>query len=627
MQPRIGTDLIEAAQAQTLPGLFYERVRRTPTHCAYRQFDLKLNLWVDYTWNQLAAKVGAFRAAFAQSAMQPGDRVVLVVPNSVDWVALDIAAMAQALIPVPLYVHDSPRNLAEIIADCGASLCVVDTLDRWKDLESLLPGDGPMKRIWIRDDTVEEPLTPAGAVKPIFLSKIADVLTPLVHFESCDPSAIATLIYTSGTTGRPKGVMLSHAALLWNAQATTTTIPPMPSDIFLSILPLAHAFERTIGYYLPMMAGSTVAYVRSIELLAEDLRTIRPTIMLAVPRLYERMHEAIVAKAAQSRWKSALVDRTARLGWQAFQADRGRAPALRLPARLMQAALGKLVAQPIMRAFGGRLRVAVSGGASLPDDVARFLIGLGLPLIEGYGLTEAAPVVTVTTLTENFPGSVGRALPGLEVRLGTDHELQVRSPGVMLGYWNNPQATSRVVDEGGWLKTADRARIEAGRIYIEGRLNDIVILSTGEKIDPTIIEDQIRKNPMFEQVCVIGTGRPCMVALIVLARQPWGELARARNIDPQFLSFDDEAPQILEKINGLLSEFPEFWTIRSVHLTTEPWTVQNNLLTPTFKIKRKALELRFGDQIASLYEDIAQRSDRPRSTSTDQPRNVLKRSS
>jgi long-chain acyl-CoA synthetase len=263
-----------------------------------------------------------------------------------------------------------------------------------------------------------------------------------------------------------------------------------------------------------------------------------------------------------------------------------------------------------MAAFGGRLRVAVSGGAALPDDVARFLVGMGLPLVDGYGLTEVAPVVTVTTLEESLPGSVGWPLPGLEVRISDDDELFVRSPAVMLGYWRNPEATSKTLDEDGWLRTGDIARLQEGRVYIQGRLAETIILSTGEKISPTAVEDCILRDRLFEQVCVIGSGRPCLSALITLNETRWRSLATTLNVDPRLVNASEAKRAVLQRISELLADMPKHGIVRAVHLMLEPCTIQNGLLTPTLKIKRKAIEHRFRGEIAALYEELGRSARR-----------------
>ena len=395
--------LIRAKDALTLPGLFRARIRRSPGMRAYLVYDAEERAWSAITWRSIGECAGKFQTAMERLGLQRGDRVALLLPNGIDWVSFDMAALSLGLVVVPLYSYDSPSNHSFILNHSGARLALIDTRKHW---EAIAASDEPVpatEQIWVRED-------PSGPL-PEPLKRLADVLpeigAPLPDIVA-KPEDLATLIYTSGTTGRPKGVMLSHAAILWNAEGVTKFIAPSQSDVFLSILPLAHAFERTIGYYVPIMAGATVAYARSVELLREDLATVQPAVFLSVPRLYERIYAAIRDRAARKVLKRLLLAVTVRIGWQHFEWNQGRRPRPGILSRLVRPLLHHLVARPILMAFGGRTRVAVSGGAPLPREVARFLIGLGLPLVEGYGLTEAAPVVTATALEDNLPGSAGR---------------------------------------------------------------------------------------------------------------------------------------------------------------------------------------------------------------------------
>jgi long-chain acyl-CoA synthetase len=437
------------------------------------------------------------------------------------------------------------------------------------------------------------------------VTSLADALsssTEVIREPALAADATATLIYTSGTTGPPKGVMLSHFAVLWNCEAATRFIAPLPSDVFLSFLPLAHAFERTLGYYLPMMGRATVAYARSVDTLREDLGMIRPTVLLAVPRIYERIEERIRQESDRSLARGALVRLTADIGWQRHEARQRRGPAPGLGRRLLWPLLDRLVARRLLGALGGRLRVAASGGASLPPDTARFLVGLGLPLVEGYGLTEAAPVVTATRLGETLPGSVGQPLHGLNIKLGNQDELLVRTPSVMKGYWQDEMATAAVIDRDGWLRTGDVAEIRDGQVFIKGRLGERLALSTGEKVMASAIEAAIRRDPLFDQVCVIGEGRPCLAAVISLNPGRWTSAASELGADAQAPNTASAA--ILQRINRLLHDLPRHAQVRAVHLVLEPWTVQLGLLTPTLKIKRQAVQEKYASEIEALYETL-----------------------
>ena len=272
---------------------------------------------------------------------------------------------------------------------------------------------------------------------------------PLATMRGRGPGeSLATIMYTSGTTGNPKGVMLSHANILANAYAGISRVPVYPDDLFLSFLPLSHALERTVGYYVPMMAGASVAHVRSLEQLPDDLAAIRPTIVISVPRLFERVHMKITgALAAGPRWKRRLFELTVAVGWRRFLHRQGRGGWS--PLLLLWPLLDRLVAQRVMAALGGRVRQAVSGGAPLSPDISRFFIALGLQLLQGYGLTETSPVVSVNTPADNLPDTVGRPLPGIEVAVGAQSELLVRGPHVMSGYWRNPDASAAAIDRQG----------------------------------------------------------------------------------------------------------------------------------------------------------------------------------
>lgn len=603
--PRTGNghplDIIGVDEAGTLHGLFRRRVERTPDAVAYRQYDADGEVWNSYSWEQLGGMVARWRAALEQEGLAAGDRVAIQLPNSVEWVCLDQAALALGLVVVPLYTTDTPSNIAYILEDADARLLLLGTVEQWRLLASghRLPGlrravclageggAGPendrlrLVSEWLPDDATER------------------------SSHTTEPGQLATIVYTSGTTGRPKGVMLSHHNILWNAHAILEIIPAWREDLFLSFLPLFHAFERTVGYYLPMMAGSTVAYARSIPQLAEDLVTHRPTVLVSVPRIYERVYGRIDAKLEQegrlARW---LFRRTIELGWQRFEAAQGRVPDPTFWQRLGWRLLRRLVANKVMARLGGRIRIAVSGGAPLTGTIARFFIGLGLPLLQGYGLTEASPVVSTNRPEDNQPAGVGPPIPGVEVMLGDGDELLVRSPGVMLGYWQRPEATEQAVDAEGWLHTGDVAERVDGHIHIRGRIKEIIVMSTGEKAPPTDLEQAIVLDPLFEQAMVIGEGRPYLAVLLVLNPRAWNTLAGELGLDPEdgaSLITIQAREAILERVGGLLRHFPHHAQVRAVEPTLESWSVENGLLTPTMKLKRTVIEEKFSDRIARLY--------------------------
>jgi long-chain acyl-CoA synthetase len=596
----VGEDMITASQAVTLWGLFRERVRLCPDAIAYRDYDHTKGVWRDHSWRMISERVDRFRAALALENLTAGDRVAILLPNGTDWACLDMAAHGSGLVVVGLYPHDTVASNSYLLGHSDARLVLLDRKARWIALSSQRSEFPSLEAVWISELQRGSAPRAAGPAIRGLAEVIANTAEPPPP-HPVKPSDLATLIYTSGTTGRPKGVMLSHFALLWNAQASGVLIPPLRNDVFLSILPLAHAFERTVGHYLPMMGGSTVAYGRSPQDLGEDLIAIRPTAMLGVPLLFERICASIRAKVSHDFLRRNLLQITVAVGWRCFvavQHGRRARPAVQLLWFLFKS----LVASRVLAALGGRLRVAVSGGAPLDQSVARMLIGLGVPVVEGYGLTEAAPVVAANRLDDNLPGSVGRPLNGLEVKLGPKDELLVRSPSAMMGYWKDSERTQRAFDAAGWLSTGDIAEIrEDGRIIIRGRLTEMLILSIGEKINPTVVEGVLTRDQLFEQAMVVGDRRPFLTAVVVLNDKAWELFAAERGLDPGQPNREASKIELLAKITSVLGGLPRYAQIRALHLTLQPWTIEAGLLTPTLKIKRELIASLFAKEIDDLY--------------------------
>ena len=590
-------DVIGVDAARTLDGLFRERARRSPQAPAYWVHDPGSRRWRPWAWQAVAAEVGRWQAALRREGLAPGDRVAVLMRNRLEWVLFDLAALASGLVVVPLYYNDRAENIAYVLRDAGVRLLLLEDAAQWRPLAGALEAGGELQRV--------VSLAAAGAEAPLPATPLADWLpAEAAHFQADHgPDDLATIVYTSGTTGRPKGVMLSHRNILANAYSGLQAIMIYPWDRFLSFLPLSHMLERTVGYYLPIMCGASVAFCRGIPQLAEDLVQVRPSGLISVPRIFERSHARILEQlrtrglAARGLFRLAV-----HLGWRRFEHAQGRAGGS--PLLALWPLLDRLVASKVRARLGGRLRCVICGGAPLPFPVARSFIALGLPLQQGYGLTEASPVVSVNTFERNDPRSVGLPLPGVEVKIGEDQELLVRGDNVMRGYWNNHLATYKTIDRDGWLHTGDQARIEDGYIYITGRLKEILVLANGEKLPPVDLEMAITEDPLFEQVLVIGDGRPFLSAIAVLDRAQWQTLARGLGLDPEDpASLEAEAVHqvLLERIAPRLEAFPGYANIYRVTATLEPWTVENELLTPTLKPRRKQILARYAEAIERMY--------------------------
>ncbi len=597
-------NVIHYTEAVTLDGLFRTRTLRTPDAVAYRYFDKNDGQWHDSTWEEMALEVARWQKGLASLNLDPGDRVALSLKNSREWVMFEQAALGLGLVVVPLYTDDRPDNIAFIVDDAGIKLLLLEDAKRWRQLAPALEGRPSLQSVILLHGECNELLDEDER-----LVCASNLLPPGEHeLKSVpdDPHSLATIVYTSGTTGRPKGVMLSHLNILSIAYSATTMAEFRSEDTFLSFLPCSHTLERTGGYYLPMMIGATVAYARSVPQLAEDLSIIRPTVLISVPRIYERIYGRISNKLAKGpafrRW---LFKAAVSVGWHQFERQQGRRRWH--PKLLFHRLLHRLVADKIHQLLGGRMRFAISGGAALSPEIAHTFLGLGVPILQGYGLTETSPVISCNLPWDNDPASVGVPLTGVEVRIGPDHEVQVNSPGIMLGYWNNHKATAEMIGRDGWLNTGDQGYVKNNHIYINGRIKDILVLSNGEKVPPADMEMAIALDPLFEQVMVIGEGRSWLAALIVLNEELWPEFAREHGVDPEnsdSLSDKHVITAAMHRITTQLHDFPGYAKIRRVLLTLEPWTVDNEMLTPTMKVKRRVVLAHFKNEVEQLYQKM-----------------------
>lgn len=601
----------ELESLNSLSELFNWRVQRSPEAEAYRQFDDSLSKWRSYSWQEMAQQILAYQQAMHQSGARHGDRIGILLPNGVTTVCVDQACLALACVPVPMHALDNPESIAFILADSEARLLIAESLSQWLAIQNagykldqlthviVLKLDGDQQASTHQVLSLEQWLQTSQAQPD--LSKLP----------AAAADDLAALVYTSGTTGKPKGVMLSHQNVLANVKAVVARVTPLPSDVFLSFLPLSHTFERTGGYYTPIAGGSAVVFSRSIKQLPEDLQQVAPTILVSVPRIYERVLGKIESDLAGSVIKSWLFQQAVSTGWRRYRRHCGTAQGGMLQQLIDQLSwpvYKSLIAQKLQRQFGGRLRLAVSGGAALSNHVAQTFLGLGIPVAQGYGMTETSPVIAANIPLNDDPGSVGAALDGVQVRIGDNQELQVRGPSVMRGYWKRPEDTEKTFIDG-WLKTGDQARIEAdGKIRILGRVKEIIVTSTGEKIAPVDLEQAILSDSQFEQAFVFGDNRSFISCAVVLNQASWQKLAQQHGLaSDQATSLQHPAlrQQLLSRVRELTTSFPYYAQPRGIIVCLEPWTVENSLMTPTLKLKRNNLNAHFATQIEALYQGKA----------------------
>ncbi|BBB69805.1 AMP-dependent synthetase [Undibacterium sp. YM2] len=597
----------DLSTVQTLAELFAWRVAQTPHAEAYRQFDDAQGLWISYSWQQTQERVLGFIKALSPLALEHSSRIAILLPNGLHAVCMDQAVQACGFVPVPMHALDNPASIAYILSDSDAAFLIAASDRQWKDIASAGLELPALRQVVVLEKELDAAALPANV--PVV--QIDEWLASAAHLQAAAKGPVAddlaALVYTSGTTGKPKGVMLTHTNVVSNVKAVVHRVSPVITDVFLSFLPLSHTFERTAGYYLPIAAGACVAFSRSVKQLPQDLLEVRPTILISVPRIYERVYGVIQTKLSASKLQASLFNLAIATGWRRFSREQGLLKGDGMTAlfdSLRWLVLEPLIASKLKNQFGGRLRVAVSGGAALSQAISQCFLGLGIPIVQGYGMTETAPVVAFNAPDDNDPATVGRAVEGVEVRIGENAELQVRGPNVMRGYWKREEDTAKTFIDG-WLRTGDQASIVDGRVRILGRVKEIIVTSTGEKIAPVDLELAIMNDAVFEQAYAFGENAPFIACAVVLSRAYWLELSTSLGLNP-----DDTAslksPQaqkaVVQRIKALTKGFPYYAQPRAAILTLEPWTVENTLITPTLKLKRNNLLAHFAADIEAVYK-------------------------
>ena len=596
MKPK--TDYIEPDRLTGIPELFEERFRRSPDRVAYRQYDDESETWVDRTWRDMHRDASGWQRALEKENLDPGDRVGILVRNSFQWVLLDLAALSSGFVVVPIFLKESHDHILHIIQDAGVKLLLVEDSKTWEDLAPIhdrIPG---VERVVIvrrfHPDSNSDPRV--RSYRDWFDSEDTGIL---VHDVS--PDSPATIVYTSGTTGLPRGVILTHRNILWNARAGLETVKVYPEDLFLSFLPLTHMFERTVGYYLPMMAGATVVYARNVRTVAEDLVTRHPTMLVSVPLVFQRIYEKVKDEVARSSSIKQKIFRLAlKVGYKQFEFEQNRKAFH--PLQILQPLLSWFVGSRVRARLGGRLRLVVSGGAALPYEVWKLFVSLGIPIIQGYGMTELSPVVSVNHPEDNRGDTVGPLFRDVQVRIAENGEVLVRSPGVMKGYWHNEEATRQTIDREGWLHTGDVGVYENGHLKIVDRVKQIIVMSNGEKVPPERVELRIHEMGLFENLMIVGEDHPFLVLLACPRLEKLREYAGIHRIPYKGPFGGDEVHnRLLKEINERLRGFPGYVRVRRIVFLEESWTPENRMLTSSLKLKRKVIAGHYQKDIDEAY--------------------------
>ncbi len=593
--------------ATTIPELFQEvcaRYTGRADKVAYAHREG--SSWRTCTHDQLRDQVEAFADGLLRLGITPGQRVGIVSENRTEWIVADFAMAGMGIVDVPVFPTLTPQQEQYIFENCQAVAVIVSNAAQLTKILAVWDQLPEVK--WVitinRLDSADERVISMSKVMEISrAATTAEERRNLYHERSSmvRPEDLLTLIYTSGTTGNPKGVMLTHRNLLSNVDAATRAIELFDRDVLLSYLPMCHSYERMAGYYLAFTAGCTVYIAESIESVAELMREVRPTIMTSVPRLFERIKARVLgAVERDTAVKRKIFQWALKIGRKTVRGSSS-------PLVAIQYALAdRLVFSKIRARVGGRLRFFVSGGAALGVEVGTFFQIMGIRIVEGYGLTETSPVIAVHRLEDIVLGTVGQPLDNVSVRIADDGEILARGPNVMKGYWNDVASTQETIDSEGWLHTGDIGELDArGHLHITDRKKNIFVTSGGKNIAPQPIEALVQQSPFVDQVMMIGDGREYCTALIVpdmdYVRQWASERGLSLTESDRASSSEDLHRAIEADLTRRQREISKYERVRRFRILSEPFTVDNGLMTPTLKVKRKAVAERYASIIEELY--------------------------
>ena len=591
-------------QMKNLIELFYNQVLNKGD--APFLWSKKGSTWQSITWEEAAKRVASLADKLKTLGVTPGDRVGLVSESRPEWPIADLAIMAVGGITVPAYVTNSIADHQYILEDSQPIGVIVSSTNLAENVLSAAEQVASVKFAISFDQKLE---VQTDRISLHNLDTIVDSRTDTAAIfdnaiESISRAQTACLIYTSGTGGTPKGVMLSHGAILCNCIGSNELLQEMGlgDEVFLSFLPLSHSYEHTAGQFFPIMIGAQIYYAEGIDKLAQNMEEVHPTLMTAVPRLYEVMHDRIKKGVKQAGGISEkLFNKTIHLGRKKYE----KPASLSLLENLQNAVLDKLVRSKVKGRFGGQLKALVSGGAPLNYEIGIFFTALGIKLLQGYGQTESAPVISCNPPSDNRIDTVGKPMKGVYCQIANDGEIIVKGELVMQGYWNNPEATGEAIKDG-WLHTGDIGEFDGdGYLKITDRKKDIIVNSGGDNISPQRIEGMLTTQPEIGQAMVYGDRRPHLIALIIPDAEyaaTWAREHGHSNTDLEFLVERPDFKKVMvgavDRVSNNLSVIEK---VRRFTLSHEAFTIDNEMLTPTLKIRRHIICEKFFEKLEALY--------------------------
>jgi long-chain acyl-CoA synthetase len=563
--------------------------------------------WKEISWNEFYDKAKKLGLALISTGINPGDRVAIFSPNSPEWQMVDMATVSIGAADVPLYATITAKQAEYIISDSGSKVVFVGTEDHMKRVLEVRDNLPELKKIVTLDNTTSD--HPDVITFDDMLKLGEKNANPDQFFERLDAvkkDDLATIIYTSGTTGDPKGVMLTHWNLMSNVQTASSIIDVFDTDICLSFLPLSHSLERMSGYYTSVFNGVTIAHARGIDQLVDDIGDVKPHFMVSVPRLYEKIYAGVLANIeSEPAIKQKIFNWAVGVGRKVSALKVAHKP---IPGMLKMKynIANKLVFSKIYEKMGGRLRFFFSGGAPLAREIAEFFHAMGIVILEGFGLTETSPVLTVNKPDAIRFGSVGQPIPGVEIKIADDGEILAKGPNVMKGYWNRPGETAEAL-EGGWFHTGDIGHLdEDDFLFITDRKKDLIVTAGGKNIAPQNIENTLKLDKYIEQVAVLGDKRKFVSALIVPAFPELEAWAKEQGIDTSDMAAlvaDERVNKMMkEHVDAALKDFDRHERVTKFVLLPAEMTEDSGLLTPTLKVKRKEVNSQFASEIESMYK-------------------------
>jgi long-chain acyl-CoA synthetase len=593
-----------AVTAATIGQAFEQQARKYGNRTLLKAKENKV--WRDYSWRELAEAAGRLRAGLIGSGIKPGDRVAILADNCPQWVIVDQAVLGLGAVVIPLYTTSGPEETSHVIADSGARLVAARGEEAVRKVLDLA-GSMPALEGIIAMHPEAAPRDRVNGAPPVRTLDSVSAGDPAGVTEGRRED-VATFIYTSGTTGPSKGVMLTHGNLLSNCESSLDALTLTEQDITLSFLPVAHSFERTAGHYAVMMAGGSIAYAEGLAQIAQNLLEIQPTVLLTVPRLLEVIYSRVMRTVESgSPVRQAMFNAGVAVGKQAaWYRHRGKTVPPHLA--ISMALFRSLVFARVRALFGTRLRYLISGGAPLPAQIFEFLAAAEVPIVEGYGLTEAGPVVSVNLHGRTRFGTVGRPLRDIEVKTAPDGELLVRGPNIMKGYFGREQESRETVDAEGWLHTGDIARIDAeGYIAITDRKKEIIVLSGGKNVSPANLETRLTSDPYISQACVIGDRRKHLAAILVPNFENLDDYLKKNDLagkSPEELVQEAKLRALYQqKLRDFNKSLSDVEAIAAFTLTAQPFSQENGELTPTLKVRRRIVQQHYSEQINGMYGD------------------------